>query len=149
MSAPTFLGYATVHGIDGTIAYTGMATTDNLFESLTAEEQVQEHEAKDKTGETVGLKLWNRRRNLTIKFYPAKTAAGGAIAAAKLLVDLPVVGAVVTIASDAEAASPNFGINSAKWIYAGGGSINKTNSDDVYMTLPLRRYATDISTQST
>ena len=69
MAAPTFLGYATVHGIDGTVT-NGLWAGDTdaiMQESLTAEDTIQEHEAKDKLGEVKGLKLWNPRRNITIE----------------------------------------------------------------------------------
>ena len=145
MAAPTFIGYVTVWGIDGTMAYTGMATTDNILEGMSYEDGTKEHETKDKQGETIGLRLWDPKKTLTVNFYPGKVAGTGAIAAAKLNADLPAKGAKVTIAAMQAAASPVFDPNSASWLYVGGGRIEFANEGECKMVLPLRRYNTDIA----
>lgn len=145
MAAPTFIGYVTVWGIDGTMAYTGMATADNILEQLSYEDTTKEHETKDKQGETIGLKLWDPKKMLTINFFPAKAAGGGSIAAAKLVVDLPARGSKVTVAAMVGAGSPVFDLNGTTWLYVGGGRIELNQENEVKMVLPLRRYNTDIA----
>lgn len=140
MAEPTFIGKVTVWGIDGTMTYTGVATTDNVMDTVNYEDTVEEHELKDHKGITVGVKLVNPRENLTINFWPAEPAGAGSIAAAKTNVVLPAKGSKVTIAS--MSGSP---LNGTDWLYLGGGSIEESHEGDVKMTLPLRRYSTDIA----
>jgi len=141
MAAPTnYIGIVTVFGIDGTIAYTGLATTDSLLESASLEDTTEEHEAKDRWGEVVGMKLFNPRTNITINFYPAKEAGSGAIAAAKDNVALPAKGSKVTIAD-----MPGSAFDGTTWLYIQGGTIELTNTGDAKMVLPLRKYRTDIA----
>jgi hypothetical protein len=147
MTEPTYLGYATIHGLDGTLAYTGLAVTDNLLESLSYQDLCKEMETLDGKGEVVGLKLWQKKKTCTIKFYPGEDALAGAVAAAKLNAVLPAIGSKVTLAAfPPVVATAESIINSAKWIYAGGGSYDFTREGDLVLTLPLRRYATDLST---
>ncbi len=145
MAAPTFIGYVTVWGIDGTMAYTGMATADNILEGMSYEDGTKEHETKDKQGETIGLRLWDPKKTLTVNFYPGQAAGTGSIAAAKLEVDLPARGSKVTIASMPAAGSPVFDTNGTTWLYVGGGRIEFGNEQECKMVLPLRRYNTDIA----
>ena len=141
MAAPThYIGTVTVWGLDGTMAYTGIATTANLLESASYEDTTEEHEAKDRWGEVVGVKLFNPRENLTINFFPSSVAGSASIAAAAANVLLPPKGAKVTIAD-----MPGSHLDAATWLYLGGGNIELSNSGDVKMVLPLRKYRTDIA----
>jgi hypothetical protein len=148
MAEPIFLGQATVHGIDGTLAYTGVATTDNIIDSVNFVDGVKEQEVLDGKGEVVGLKLWQKKRTITIKFYPSEPAAAGAVATAKTNAVLPAIGSKVAIAAmpPVVGTADSAVINSAKWIYAGGGSYDFTREGDLVMTLPLRLYTNDLAT---
>lgn len=141
MAEPTHIGTVTVWGIDGTVAYSGLASTENLPETVSLEDGTDEHESKDAKGEVVGLKLFNPVARATVKVYPSKAAGTGAIAAARANIILPVKGAKVTLAGF----HANSGLNSSAWIYAGGGSQEYNNVGEVALNLPLRKYNTDIA----
>lgn len=146
MAEPISLGLVTIHGIDGNLAYTGLATTENTIESVSLQDLSKEHETLDSKGDVKGLKLWQGRRNLTIKFYPTM-AAGSSIATTKTKAVLPAVGSKVTIAGmPPVVGTAETVMNSVSWIYAGGGTYDLTQEGDLVMSLPLRKYATDIST---
>lgn len=135
------LGKAIVWGINGTMAYTGMATTANEPQSVDYTETYEEHESKSKAGETVGLYLFNKKEDLTIDFYPCDPSV---TATAEAAIVLPAIGAKVTIAAMKGAV-----LNDSIWIYKGGGKISEGFDHEVKMTLPLRQYSSDISTAAT
>jgi hypothetical protein len=149
MAAPSYFGTVTVWGAEGTLLYTGLAAADNLLETLSYEDDAEEHESKDRLGETVGLKIWNPCPKLNVSFYPCKAAGVGAIAGAKANVVLPARGAKVTLAgfppntASSDAAADI--INRTTWLYVKGGKIEFKNTGEVMITLPVRRYNTDIA----
>ncbi len=145
MAEPTFIGRAYVFGLDGTIAYSGwaaMATTDNDPRALEYKDDVQRHDITDKKGTTVGILLFNGNPKITVHFYPSKAAGSGTIASAKTIVSLPTKGSKVTLAGfpPAVGTAEDF-INSAKWIYLGGGSVAFKSDGVVEITLPLERFS--------
>lgn len=157
MAAPTFIGICTVWGIDGTIQYTGPATaTDSVdpfqIESYRFNDGTDLHEGRDKQGEVNRVQLYNPKREMDIKFFPAASAGTGSIAKAKMNMALPTKGAKVTIASMAgngtagvEGAGGTAVQNISTWLYLGGGSIEESNTGEAYMNLHLVRYNTDIA----
>jgi hypothetical protein len=147
MSVPTQIGVVTVWGIDGNLVYTGLLAADNLLERISYEDGTDEHESRDKDGEVIGVKLWNRVAKLTIDFYPSKPAGGGSIAAAKANVILPAKGSKVTIAGMPVNCGVNSGSGTAfpQWVYFGGGGIEFSNNGECKMKLPLRAYNNDIA----
>lgn len=142
--AESQIGRAVVFGIDGTMQYEGVAATGNEVNKISYEDQVNRHEHKDRKGAVVGLTFFNRRKKLTIDFYPCAPAGDGAIALAAENMALPAPGARVTIEG---MAGPD--LNSENWIYEGGGTREFTNEAEVKMKLTLMQYETDISTPST
>ena len=142
--ADSQIGRAVVFGIDGTIQYEGVASTGNEVQKISFEDQVNRHEHKDRKGEVIGLTFFNRRKKLSIDFYPCAPAGDGAIAEAAENIHLPDPGAKVEIAD-----MSGDDLNSEVWIYEGGGTIEYTNEAEVKMKLPCMQYATDISTPST
>lgn len=151
MSEPTFVGRCYIWGLDGTLAYTGIATSENEMQSMTYKDDCQRHDSKDKKGRTVGVQLWNPNPKVTIKFMPCVDAASGAIATAKTKLQLPPRGSRVTLAGfppdigTGEDLDQNPGINSATWIYFQGGEITFNNEKEVEMSLPLERFETNIA----
>src|SRR6266498_3183610 len=95
--ADSQIGRAVVHGIDGTIQYEGVASTGNEVQKLSYEDQVNKHEHKDRKGAVIGLTFFNRRKKLTIDFYPCAPAGDGAIALAAENMALPAPGVTVKI----------------------------------------------------
>jgi hypothetical protein len=140
MAAPTQIGTVTVWGIDGTVAYTGLASTDNILEAANLEDDIDEFERKDAQAEVVGLRLYNPCKKVELTFYPSKPAGSGAIAAAKANVVLPAKGAKVTLAGFAGSV-----YNDTTWLYIKGGRIEEGNEGEAKIVLPLRRYNTDIA----
>lgn len=138
------LGRAVVFGIDGTVAYTGMATTGNEPENLEYTENYKTHETRAKDGETIGLVFYDKQEELTIDFFPCAAAGVGAIATAKANIVLPAIGAKVTIAAMSGSVA-----NDTTWLYVGGGKIRWENENIVKMTLPLKQFSTDIGTATT
>jgi hypothetical protein len=150
MAEPLFLGVVTIHGIDGTVAYTGLAANENCPESISFQDLAKEKETLDAKGDVKGLKIWQTKKQLTIKLYVMVAAAGGVVASSKTKAVLPAKGSKATVAG----LPPNVGtaedvINSASWIYVQGGTYDFTQEGDLVLTLPLRKYSTDISTQAT
>ena len=156
MSEPTHVGRVFIWGLDGTLAYTGVGgailATENEPQSVTYKDDVQRHNTKDKKGKTVAIQLWDPNPKVTIKFMPCAAATGtGAIATARTKMDLPTRGSKVTLA----AFPPNTGtaedltINSAKWLYLGGGELSLNNEKEVEMTLPLEKFTDDLAVNNT
>lgn len=151
MAEPTFLGRAYIWGLDGTLLYSGMAAANNEPQSLEYRDEYSRHDTKDKKGDTVCVILYNANPKLTIDFMPFEAAGAGTgeVATAKTRMVLPPIGAKVTV----DAFPPVVGskdaagdtINSAKWLYLGGGSIRFSPEAEVVMSLPLEKFATDLA----
>jgi len=140
MSAPTQIGTVTVWGLDGTLLFSGLIAADNILESISLEDDAEELERKDKLGETVGLRVWDPKKRIEVSFYPSKPAGTGAIAGAKTNVVLPTKCAKVEIAG-----MPGSLFNDTTWLYVKGGRVEGANEQEMKITLPLRKYATDIA----
>lgn len=139
MAAPTQIGTVTVWGVDGTLAYTGLASTDNVLEGIDLSDDAEVTRRRDNLGETKGLLIWDPVKRITITFVPSDPSD---ISDAQDNIVLPAKGSTVTLA----AFPANSGLNETTWIYEQGGSIAFTNEGEVKMTLPLTKYNTDIST---
>jgi hypothetical protein len=147
MAEPTYIGRVTVWGLDGKLAYTGLLVGENEPTRLTYTDEIARHDSKDRKGETIGVQLYNPTPKLDISFIPCAPMGVGAIAASKQKVVLPAKGSKVTVSEF----PPNVGtaedvtINSAKWLYLGGGSIDFTNEGEAVINLPLHKFNTDIA----
>jgi hypothetical protein len=149
MSAETQIGRVIIFGLDGTMLYSGMATTGNEPSAISYDDTVEVHRSKDRKGEVIGAQFYNAVKKIIVNFYPC-VAAGGTKAAAQANMVLPPYGAKATLAGFPPVpATVEDTINSAKWIYFGGGKIDLSNEAEVKMVLPLERYNTDISTPNT
>lgn len=142
MAAPTQIGVVTVWGVDGTLAYTGLASTDNVLESVDLNDEAEVTRRRDNLGETKGVLIWDPRKTITVTFYPSDPSD---ISDSKDNIVLPAKGSTVTLASF----PTNSGLNETTWIYEQGGSIGFTNEGEAKITLPLVKYNTDISTAPT
>lgn len=98
MATITTVGQVTVRGLDGTVAFTGMATTNNKLIARGFQKLTDENEAKDGDGAVFSKAYLNRRLKMTIDIIPFD-AATNTLAAAKAKVLLLDNGAKVTIAS--------------------------------------------------
>lgn len=128
-------GRASVFAIDGTLAYTGVATIDNEVQAANMTDEFDVVELMDRRGEVIGKAARNRRRTLTIDFIPtdASTSNPQTEAGAKANVAFPDKLALVTLAS--------FGITDidGDWNYVGGGTVGMTAEGYIRMTLTLAR----------
>jgi hypothetical protein len=146
MAEPTFIGRVYIHGLDGTLAYTGMATTANELKSLSYRDRITRANTKDKKGETVGVRLWDPNPMVSVRFLVCEPMGAGSIANAKTRMVLPSKGAKVTLAGFPPAVGTAEGtINSVSWIYFGDGEIEFTDEGEVAMTLPLEKFNTDLA----
>lgn len=146
MAEPTFIGRVYIHGLDGTLAYTGMATANNELKTLNYRDETRRADTKDKKGETVGVRLWDPNPKISVTFFPCEAMGAGSIATAKTRAALPSKGAKVTLAGfPPNTATAEDVVNSAKWIYFGGGELEFTDEGECRMTLPLEKFNTDIA----
>lgn len=146
MAEPTYLGEVFIFGLDGTLAYSGMATSGNEPQRGSYQDEISRHDSKNKKGETIGVQLFNPNPKITITFMPKADSTGaGAIADAKSNMVLPAKGSKVTLAGFPPVVGSDGTINSAQWLYLGGGAIELTNEAEVVMTLPLERFNTDMA----
>lgn len=119
-STITTVGQVTVRGLDGTVAFSGMATTNNKLIARSFQKLTDENEAKDGKGAVFSKAYMNRRRKLTIDIIPFD-AATNTLAAAKAKVLLLDNGAKVTIASSSIA------LFDGDWHLTGTPSIREAN----------------------
>lgn len=145
----TLTGKASIAGINGTVAWTGVASLaagNHLLQSAKMQDQFDLNELRDQVGEPAGLAKTNHRQEITIDFVPVAVSGTNTIANAKVGLQLPPPLAQVTLASfDEPAGATGFNTINGVWAYVGGGEIGLTNEGYAKMTLPLRRYETDIT----
>ncbi len=120
MATITTVGQVTVRGIDGTVAFTGMATTNNKLIARGFQKLTDENEAKDGDGAVFSKAYLNRRRKMTIDIIPFD-AATNTLAAAKAKVLLLDNGAKITLASS------SITILDGDWHLTGSPSIREGN----------------------
>ncbi len=124
----TIIGTAAIYGLDGTLAWSGVATTDNEAQSASLQDSCDKAELKDGTGATIGKRYYNRRHTLTVEVVPLSKAKA----------TLPALGALVTLAG--------FGIGGASlydgnWNYDGEGSIEPGQGEvPLKLKMTLVRY---------
>lgn len=146
MAEPTYVGRVYVHGLDGTLAYTGLATTQNELKTLNYRDEVSRKDTLDKKGETVGVRLYNPNPKISVTFFPCQPMGAGSIANSKLRVVLPARGAKITLAGfPPNTATAEDLINSTAWIYFSGGEVEFTDEGEAKITLPLEKFSTDLA----
>jgi hypothetical protein len=106
---------------------------------------------RTKRGKTIGIQLYDDNPKVTVKYMPCAAATGASkIADAKTRVTLPSKGSKATLAGFPPAIATAEGtINSAKWLYLGGGEIDFTNEGEVMITLPLEKFRDDLAIDNT
>jgi hypothetical protein len=133
------VGKAVVFGLDGSITYTGIGTLE--LQSGSLEHRFELYENKNKEGEVQGAVAFNPTLEFTLDFLPVSAGTGaGALASAKTGLKLPTPLAKVTLSGFAHA-----DLNT-DYVYVGGGKIAFDQANPAKMSLPIRRYRTDIST---
>jgi len=145
MAEPTHIGRAYVFGLDGAMSYVGVATAANELRSMEYRDEVGRIDVQDKKGETVGVLLFNPNPKITITFYPCAVAGPGAISTARTNSVMPARGSKVALTGFPPVVGTAEGaINSAKWLYFGGGSYRYSFDGILELTLPLEKFLTDL-----
>lgn len=106
----TITGTAAIYGLDGTLAWSGVASTDNSAQSAVLKDSCDKSELKSGAGNVIGKRYYNRRHSIDVEVVPVSKAKA----------TLPAMGAIVTLAS--------FGIGGGSlfdgsWNYDGEGTI--------------------------
>lgn len=131
----------TVWGNPGTVAWSGMASTDNEVRAGgRLRDEIRVSDARDAEGRIFASNV-TRDQQTTVWDVTPKSSTS--LSAAKALISLPAPGAVVTIAGVGN------NIFDGSWNYVGGGEIVLGQSDEeaiVITGMTLRRVSTDGST---
>lgn len=136
-----YLGKFTLWGNSGTIAYTGMLSTDNSVRGgARLRDEVRVSDARDGNGRIFASNAVRDQQTVTFDLTPTSTTS---LAAAQGLVVLPGPGAVVTIDGI------DTSIFDGTWNYVGGGEIVLGASDEepvVISGVTLRRVSANGTT---
>jgi len=133
MATQYLAGRAVVFTVEGTMAYTGVAVSQNSIQSASLSDEFDLLEVRNQRGQTITQMAINIRHRITIEMIPTAVAGTNTQAAAALAVELPEPLTLVTLAGFE---LPEFNGN---WNYLGGGSIGLSNQGTISMTLPLGR----------
>lgn len=129
-------GRAAIYGIDGTIAYTGVASTEAEIQGMNLTDDFDSTDLMNRDAEVIGTASRNPRQSITVDVVIVQAPGGGqSIATAKGNFALPAQMAIVALA--------DFGITALNgdWNYAGGGTAAFTTDGYMRLSLPLRRNA--------
>lgn len=141
----TAIGRVTVAGANGEVTYTGIIASDLINVGLS--DQAVTLEQRSGLGYVHGVAFLDQQDALTISFYPLPTASSPTADDYRAL-DLPALGATVTVTGGTAATGSNAGVmmdrigpvGGKKYTYVGGGSITQTPDGLAVMSLPCRRY---------
>ena len=132
-----YIGAVAVHGVDGTLAFSGMLVTENLMTDAQMTDNFDSGELQNGNSDTVGVAANNRRSEATFTIIPYDSS--GAVATARTKIVLP--GKLATITITGFGTTPNqIAPLIGKWTYIGGGSIQLSRGGFVSMTLPCKRW---------
>lgn len=136
-----YLATFTLWGNSGTVAYTGLASTDNSVRGgARLRDEIRVSDARDGGGRIFASNVTRDQHTVTWDLTPKSVTS---LAAAQGLVVLPAPGAVVTIAGIGNA------IFDGTWNYVGGGEIVLGASDEepiVISGVTLRRVSSNGTT---
>lgn len=126
-------GEAKVYGADGTLAFTGAATTTNEAQSLQLSDEFDIAEARNRTGDVKTRSAHNRRHTISVTILWKDGSGTPTQSTAKSNVKFPTMLATVTLASFGNS------LVDGDWNYE-GGSHEYTNDGFCTSTLKLSRY---------
>ena len=127
-------GFVAVYGIDGTIAFGGLAKTENIVKGANLTDNFRVAKLS-KNGHIIGASADEHTQSATftlVVYDP--TASTSNLAAAKALVEMPAALGAVT-ADDFDVA-----LYDGVWTYVGGGSVTQREDGHLEITLPCERY---------
>lgn len=126
-------GEAKVYGADGTLAFTGAATTTNEAQSLQLSDEFDIAEARSRTGDVKTRSAHNRRHTISVTILWKDTAGTPTQATAKAVIKFPTMLGAVTLGSFGNS------LIDGDWNYD-GGSVEYTNDGYATGTFKLSRY---------
>ena len=126
-----------MHGIGGTVAYTGIATAQNLLVGGSVGDEFNVAELRDGLNNVVGAFASGRKRTCTFEIY----IKGSSEANAKAIVQLPEPLATVTISGFSVGTGTTPNLLDGDWNYVGGGSVAMSTDGYWKVTLPCARWA--------
>lgn len=145
MSTQKTASKAVVWGNNIGVAYTDMTKLENLNQSTTYNREADEQEIRDADGEVVNLTIYNARDVIDIEVIPI----GATLAAAKANNVSPTYGELVTVTDESSGGHGQVpGANGGNYICV-GASQTSTNTGEVRISMSLRAYSTDISSNAT
>lgn len=129
------IGRYVVRGVAGTIAYTGLLSTNNKVSSLTYKESFGVTEHRDGMGSVYAVTAGEPVKEIQVTFTPiAKTAGSPSITDAQANVVVPTPLGVVTVAG-----FPG-GITSGDYAYV-DGDIRLSSDGTPEIQMSIRKYA--------
>lgn len=147
MADKIYAGRASVHGIPGGIAYSGVATivatnmlsTMNEAQRVTLNDNFDVTSLKDRSGIVISKVATNRNQSISLEFVPTDVSGASpqTQAAALTALTLPDMLALITLSGFGTA------LFDGDWNYAGGGSVGLTNEGFPSMTLTAERNGAD------
>lgn len=138
-----YIGAVAVHGVDGTLAFSGLLATANLLTDAQVTDQFDVGELGNGNSDTVGAAASNRRSEATFTIIPYDSA--GTLATARDNIKFPGKLATVTIAGFGSGGNLIDNVVGL-WTYIGGGSMTLSKGGFVQITLPCRRWGEDPTT---
>jgi hypothetical protein len=123
-------GKAAVHGVDGTLLFSGLLATENKLTAADLGDEFDLDYLEDGAGEIVGVAATSPKRTATFNIIPFDPSSPSTLTTAKTKVVLPTALATVTVASTGVASIDG------TWNYAGGGRIGISKKGYVVVTLP-------------
>lgn len=130
------IGLAAVFGAKGTVAYTGVSTTQNKKLGTPLDDEFNVVEGKDGAGEVFGVAASGRKHKITIVIVPVDPTSPSSLATAASNIKLPDPLAKVTLAGFGNS------LYDGDWNYIGGGKIDETDEGFLKVTLPCGRWGT-------
>lgn len=144
MAAITTIGAVTVRGIDGTVAFTGMATSANKWIGRSLRKTTTENEALDGNGGVFSKAYMNRKRRATIRIIPfVASGTSTPLAAAQALMLLVDNGSQVTIAGSGIA------LWNGTWHVTGEPALEESNDGSPAMIVLEIEYFVENGTSGT
>jgi len=132
MPNPTLAGVVGIHGIDGSVVWSGVVTGVVKLAGVNLTDNITKATLKSQKGRTIGKIAYDRQHDVSVRVIPSDDA--GNLATAKSNVVLPPPFAIVTISGHSISAIDG------TYNYE-GGSIAITQEGYLEMTLTLSRVA--------
>lgn len=137
------VGRATVYGIDGTVAHSGIATTKTQIQGLSFQHEVDSASIKGTEGSIIAMATSGDRQSLNIDYVPTGAPGDASYAAGQTAIQRPANLALVTLAGFND---PDIDGN---WNFSGQYSTSRTVDGFIRASMSLVRCDGDALPQIT